>query len=366
MKSSARARRRPGARPLVAMLPSGRSIWLTVRPTLIPVAELNRFAESLHRADARHARALASSADSARQLAREVKRNVTSIGRSRSRQYWKLRSRILRGDGKLDRRIDVLSTRVAHQAQADRKKEDTLLRSHRRRDLQNQLVVVSAIVLMAAYGQRNDPLAENNLVIAIALVLWLVGDEISDLFSGKRSIHNGPIRGADIWSYTAPFANLLTGWWLLSDQQHHRFITGTTQGNVVLPGKKGIFEATMVPLKLPGSRASGGKRHANERRETYEARVDISSRIAPEHLPDFRNLKDISAVASIQSFKVKRRRERPKIGRLSSEVIDGSWLLLKVDVSATRPGTLTKRDDLPPILKQLSVNWAVDTRGTSA
>lgn len=355
------------------MLPGGGSIWLTVRPTLASAQEFDRLVETMHRADIQHARSLDSNAASARKIARRVMQGAIRVRRSRHSEYRKLRRQILNGDAKVERRIDDLSTRVARESQAERKTLSRLLRSCGRRDLLNHLVLVSAAVLMAAYGQRNDPLAENNLVIAISLVVWLVGDGVSDVLSGKRSMNSGPIRGSDIWSYTAPFANLLTGWWLLNEQQHHRFITGTTQGKVVLPGGEGVFTAEVMDLSgtLPSNAANSesrnpdGNHRAIGQRDTYTAKVDLSPRIAPEHLSDFRSFNNVSVVATIQSFKGPDPQHTPTIELLSAEITDGFWLSITVEVSSTRCGTPTDRGDVTPILKRLAVSWAVDTQEAS-
>ena len=263
-----------GARSVVAMLSSGRAVWLEVRPVPVPLRELDRITASADRAAASRAQALQSNAAAARQLVRVVKSDAAKASRIRLHETRRLLGRITAGDAKLDRRIDLALMPAVRQTSANQKRQQALLRASGRRDLWNHLVLVSAVPLMAAYGQRSNPFAENNLVIAIALGVWLFGDEVSDLFAGRRSIQAGPVRGADLWSYTAPFANLLTGWWLLSDRQHERFITGTTDLPVGRLGEERVFAVVTERIPLLTDEASSGAARAVTQMDTYWATVE--------------------------------------------------------------------------------------------
>lgn len=367
-----------GTRAVVAMLPSGRSVWLNVRPTPVPVREFDRITALIDRAANARARFLHSNAAAAQQLAGIVKSDAAKLSRMRLRENRRQLRRIAAGDAKLEGQIKLSLTPAIREARAGQQQREVLLRHSARRDLWNQLVLVSAALLMAAYGQRSDPLAENNLVIGITLGVWLFGDEISDLLAGKRSIQAGPVRGADVWSYTAPFANVLTGWWLLSDRQHERFITGTTDLPVSRLGEERAFAVVterfpfallLDDTKSRARTADGGlgDDSAVEQRDTYWATVDMSSLIAPEHLPDFRTFKDVPVVATIRSveFRDDMPVERSRIELLLAEIRQESlWII--VIVSATLKGTGSSQNDPPPLLKRLEVAWAVDTREPSA
>jgi len=320
------------------MLPNVGSVWLNLRPAPVPVREFDRITEAIDRNEAHHAQRSGSIAAAARRLVRGVRRDTASLSRIRLRDDRKLSNRISAGDAKLGRRVDVSLMPAIRQAKADRKKQRALIRKRERRELWNQLVLVSAAPLMAAYGQRGNPFSENNLVIALSLGVWLFGDEIADMLSVKRAIKQGSIQGLDVWSYTAPFANLLTGWWLLGGRQHKRFITG------------------MIDLKDPQYRIRLG----DVRRYPYAvvAEIDLSSRIAPEHLRDFQAFKHVPAIATIQSveFAADSEVDRPLVSlHLQRVEVITSVLLIIVGVSSIQPE-----------LKRLQIAWVVDTRKPTA
>ena len=337
-----------GARALVAMLPNGSSVWLNLRPAPVTVREFDHLAESIDRADARHTRVFNSNARAAKQLAGFVKRDTAKVRRMRLLEDRKLRHRISDGDAKLHRRIIKSLTPAKGQSRKDHKKRMALLRSTGRRDLWNQLVLVSAALLMSAYGQRSDPLAENNLVIGIALGVWLFGDEVSDLLSGKRTIETGPIRSSDTWSYIAPFANLLTCWWLLNGRQHERFITGTVELKDFSPLP---YESTSDYPALENS--------SQQDRFLY-ARVDLSSRIAPEHYSDFQGFENVPALATIQSVEPDVTGNCPQVSLHEVAV-----MLLRDDLNLNLIKSLVIIVKVPSrllALKQLQVAWVVDTQ----
>ena len=341
MTSKTRAPRVRGARALVAMLPNGRSVWLEVHPALVSVRESDRTTAWIDRAYASRARALRSNAAAAQQLARIVKNDAAKLNRMRLRENLGLLSRVAAGDAKLEQRIDRSLTSAIRQARAGQQRQQALLRRSGQSDRWNQLLLVSGALLMAAYGQRDNPLAENNLVIGIAPSVWLLGDEISDLLTGKRS------EAVPIWSYTAPFANLLIGWSLLSDRQHERFVTGTTDWPVGGPGEEEVFAVVT-------------ERFDDQQTDTYWATVDLSSRIAPEHLPDFQGFKDVPVLATLQSIEINVLGVDPEIELLVAEIRQ-AFLLISVRVSAAGLAAAPINEP-PPLLKRLHVAWAVDTR----
>jgi hypothetical protein len=261
------------------------------------------------------------------------------LSRIRLRDDRKLRNRISACDEKLGRRVDVSLLPAIRQAKANRKKQKALLLKRERRELWNQLVLVSAAPLMAAYGQRDNPLSGNNLVIALSLGVWLFGDEVADMLSGKRTSKKASIKGLDVWSYTAPFANLLTGWWLLNGSQHERFVTGMTD----LKGEDIDVEDCF---------------HQGRRLHVIIEKIDLSTRIAPEHNRDFQTFKHVPALATIQSVEFENDpdvdRSRVSLHLHRVEVITGVLLII-VGVSSLQHG-----------LKRLQIAWVVDTRKPTA
>ncbi|MGD8588230.1 MAG: hypothetical protein PVG22_05305 [Chromatiales bacterium] len=365
-----------GTRALVATLPNGRTVWLRIGAAPVSVRELDGLAGTIDRIDARHVRALRANAATARRHAQTLKNDTARLSRRRLRDDRKLRRRILAGDVKLDRRAASLQ-RIGRKAGLERKKQLTLLRGRGRRDLLDQLVIVSAAPLLAAYGQRSDPLAANNLVIALALGVWLVGDEVMDLLAGKRTFKAGPIRGSDAWSYLAPVANLLTGWWLLDDQQHERFVTGITglqdfevfteppESVHLLAGNS---ENTSDDIMLEV--ASSAEQRLIGQRALYVATVDLSTLVGREHLADFQTFTKVPALATLRvvefASEVVEEADSPQIELLMAEVKQGIlWLSVRVSAVLSL-GTSPQPPQLPPLLNRLEVAWAVDTQEPSA
>ena len=333
MKTRGRAPRVRGARTLVAMLPNGGSVWLNLRPSSVPVRELDRLTDSISYMDARYVRKLDFIAAGFSQQQHVVKRDTVRLSRIRMQQDHKLRQRISAGDMKLYRRIDRSLTPVIHQINVNRNRQKALLRKRRWRELWNQLVLLSALLLMAAYGQRSNPLAGHNLVIALSLGVWLFGDELADWLSAERATRKDSIQGLDVWSYTAPFANLLTGWWLLSGRQHQRLISGMVD----------LKDITVQDLVHHDS----GRR----RLHVVVAKLDLSSRIAPEHFPDFQTFEQVPAIATIRSVEFENDTQAlPLVSLLSVAVVEGQlWIIAGVS-------------SLRPALKTLQVAWVVDTQ----
>lgn len=339
MKTNHRVPRVRGVRAFVAMLPNGNTIWLKLEPTPVPVRDFDRLADSIEHANARLAQALGSQVAVASRFVGCLKRDAAKLNRMRQRDDRKLRDRISAGDKKLGRRVDGSLKPAIRQATANRKRQKALLRKQERRELWNQLVLVSAAPMMAAFGQRSNPLAENNLVIVLSLAVWLFGDEVADMLSGKRAHRKDSIKGLDVWSYTAPIANLLTGWWLLNGRQHDRFITGVTDFK-----DKDLTIQDYVCKK-------------DNQKHLYAvlAVEDLSSCIAPDHLKDFRAFQHVPVVATIQTVEyVDDPVDSVFVSLLRVAVINGLlWLVVKVSANELE-------------LKKLQVAWIVDTREPTA
>jgi hypothetical protein len=300
--------------------------------------------ESVDRRDARLTRSLTANAHASSRLKRTLKNDATAVTRTSLRAGRRLRSRLSAGDAKIDGRFNEAVAQAKRQITTDQKEQRGLLRGLRRRALWDQLVLASAAPLMAAYGQRGDPLAANNVVVAVALGLWLVGDDISDLVSGKGSRGAASMRGSDAWSYLAPAANLLSGWWMLRGLQHERFVTG---------------RCVLEDFKVEPRVTSASQEH-------YVASVDLSSLIAPEHLRDFQGFSNVPALATIGSvgFAPQHAAEPPSIELLAAEVKWG-FLLITMRVSTSCGESYRRPPTSPSIFNRLEVAWAVDTKQPS-
>lgn len=334
------------ARPLVAMLPSGRAVWLRLQPAPATVREIDRVSGSMDLSYALKARSLDTNAAAAQRLRRAIVSEAADLGCSRARACRTLRERLERADARVEQRLDHALVPAVLRAKAQQLRQLEWVRGNGRREAWNQVVVITALTLLAAYGQQGRPLAENNLVIAIALGVWLFGDEISDLLAGRRALRVNPIRGTDWWSYLAPFANLLTGWWLLGDRQNERFIIGATDLPVGLPGETNVFAAV---IEVAGDRQT----------DTCLALIDLSTRVAPEYLADFRAFDNVAVLATVHSLEPNPVvvGVQPEIELLQVDVTQG-FLRIVVKVSGLVPGS---RGD-EPLARRLHVAWVVDTR----
>jgi hypothetical protein len=328
------------------MLPNGRALWLDMSPAPISAPEVDRLAVSISQANAGRTRALGSNIEATRRLRWAIKRDVAKLSRMALRQDRKLRRQLSASAEELGRRIDTRLMDVGRRAKAVHDKQLALIQSHGRRMVFERLTLVSGLPLMATYGRSGDPLAGDNLAISLALFVWLLGPDLIDFLVGKSSAGPGGIRGADVWSYVAPLANLLAGWWLLNGYQHERFVTGTTD---------------LRDFALFSELTSGGGQL-----DLYLARIDLSPRIAPEHLADFQRFTDVPALATIQSISFAHAAPNNAIELSTAEVKQGFlWLSVRASGPSTAPGPPGPAN-LPPLLSQLQVAWAVDTRRPSA
>jgi len=208
------------------------------------------------------------------------------------------------------------------------------------------MVLVSSAPLFAAYGSQGDPFSANNLVLAISLGIWLAGDELSDLLTGERRIQGGLLRDVDVWSYLAPFANLLTGWWLLRDQPHERFVTGIV---VFSDASDAPEQPDTVRFSLVASTS------VPEARYVYTWSVDLAERVSADHAEQLRSYSDVAAFATIRAA-IPAPTVKPALEGVTSTVSNG---ILTIRVEATGPA------HLGPILASVEVAWIVDTHGSA-
>jgi len=326
------------ARAVIAMLPNGRILWLRIGPAPISAREADRLTASIRQAYADRARGLRANIATARRFLRTVKRDAAKLNRIALRQDRTLRRRLLTGAGALHRRIETELMPLGRRARVVRQQQLAAVRSNGRRVLLDHLTLASALPLMAAYGQRSGPLTANNLAILLALLVWLFGDDLTDLLVGRHSGPAGAIRGATVWSYAAPLANLLTLRWLLSGRQHERFVTGAT----------GLGDFTVFSENLSGSQ-----------HDLYLAQVDLSARIAPEHVADFQSFTAVPVLATIRSIEFATKASDNALELLAAEVKQGAlWLSVRAMGLPPMPAS--------SLLSQLQVDWAVDTREPSA
>ncbi|HEY3500329.1 MAG TPA: hypothetical protein VGK73_36810, partial [Polyangiaceae bacterium] len=256
------------------------------------------------------------------------------------------------GDAKLDARISKKLGQKRDELRAELVANRVAARRLGRRELWDQLAIVSTVPLLA-YGRRGAPFHEHNLTIALSLAVWLLGDEITELFSGSPQT----ARDADIWSYLAPFGNLLAGWWLLGGRQHERFVTGFAE-----PEAFALAAAPSSAALLLASSADRG-----ERFETYSASIDVAALVAPDHVADFSTFTDVPALATPAAVTFSSAlpvSANPRLRRISASVADGI-LTITVTASARLDEVASPAPPATgpePIVTALQMAWVVDTQ----
>jgi hypothetical protein len=326
----------PGTRTLTAILPNGRVVWLTLGTAVTPATSLADTARLSDHAAWRQDLAVASRRRAIGRLARSLDASAARLSAARVKRAAVLRRRLAIGDAIRDRRLSKavadLRGRIARQIRIDRESVARL----RRRDWCDKAVIVSALPLFAAYGQRGNPLGANNVALTLALLTWLAGDEVMAALFNRKPKSPFAIRDADVWTYVAPFANLLAGWWLMNDLPHERFVTGVAGGFqrvADLPAPPGEFHYEHATL------------------------VDLSRLVAPGHLSDFRTFVDVPVVASVSAvqFSAAGQALAARAGAVSATVVSGV-LMLSVTVITNAPAAANQ-----VLLDALDVAWMVDT-----
>jgi hypothetical protein len=333
---------------MVATLPTGRAVWLRFDASPAPLRDVDCLAAWDEGVSTSRARALRSNSKAAVAHKQALRRDMGQASRALLRAHRHLLRRMVHGDARLDAGLDQRLVPVIDQALALQDKRDELGQSSARRGLWNQAVVMTALPLLAAFGERGSPFTQSNLVLALSVFIFLFGDEVSDLLAGKRE---SQIRCADVWSYAAPFANVLSVWWLLGRRQHERFITGVVDQPTARPGGKGISVFTV--------------RSGNVQTDTCWAIVDLSPHIAPDRLADFVGQSEVVALATLRSIEANPDLPgiQPRIVRLRAQVRqDVLWVI--VIVVSVVPKSRFKGDP-PPLLSRLGIGWAVDSRPPS-
>jgi hypothetical protein len=326
-----------GTRTLAAILPNGRSLWLEATAPLAPAASLGNTARLAEVAAARQQAGAAAGGRAIRRLVGSVEILTARLSARRVERAKALRRRLVKGDAVVDRRLAKavadFRTRVARQIRIDR---ESLARL-RRRDWCDKAVIISSWPLFAAYGQRGRPFGANNVALTLALLTWLAGDEVVAALFGKKQESTYPVRDADVWSYVAPFANLLAGWWLMNDLQHERFVAGMASGFVL------VEEAAGAP---PG-----------ERHYEHATIVDLSRTIAPGHINDFRSFVDVPVVATVSrvEFSAAGTALAARLSAPSATVVGG---VVMVTVMVITNGPVAANQKL---IDALDVAWIVDT-----
>ena len=328
---------REGDREVAAILPNGRTVWLHVARPLASAGAMNHVARLASAESGRRRAEIAAQASAIERLSTAVVAKTDEVGRARLARIHGLTRRIAAGDRRLDARLRKaraeLQSRFRKQVEIDREN----LRRLRRRGAWDQILLATALPLFVAYGDRTNPLGVNNLTLALLLLVWLAGDQVVEaVFGSGTSKSPYALPDADAWSYIAPAANVLTAWWLLSDKQHERFITGVTT----------------VAMTLDDPRADAGG-------VSYRAhvRVPLRDRMGADRYADFETFTGVAAVATNGSLRLS------TAGRIANAQpqapkarVESGTLRLSLRVNALGVA-------LPPAssLGEIDIAWMVDT-----
>ncbi len=357
----------------VAVLRNGRTLWLKIDPE--PVTEqrlenLVRFANSSRK---KLSRSIALNLRNTKKLSTLITAGAETFHRKNNRVL----KRLAQGDSRLNRRINAYQNQLRKSFDADEEALKKQLSGRTWKSRFDRLVLVSAAPLLSAYGQRTNPFASNNLVITIALGLWLFGDDITNLVTGKKE----ETTGLDLWSVTAPAANFLTVWWMLRNMQHERFVTGSTDDFSLVPAPVVPQTARLIVLRTTPSNFASGETDGDTDianlpiepispddgqslprvTQDYRAVVDLSEDIASDYLEDFASFSNVPALATIRGVQFS-----SELGETSEPMVEGvsAWvanaqLVVDLKVSAVIDRTT---GDVPQILSTAEVTWAVDTK----
>jgi len=362
------ASRRPGGDPVgrappvrgtpsvTGILANGRVIPLCVREPLVPLGDLDQLVGTLRRMGEDADAAIRARSRAIVRLSRTVASDAARLSRARVAARRKLETQVLTASARVDRRIDKELIPLREGIEKAGARHARLVRRIARRALWDDLVVVSALPLFAAFGQRGNPLASNNLVLTLSLLVWLLGDELTDLISGAGTVFG--IRDTDIWSYIAPLANLLTGWFLLRNAQHERFVTGFASDFQPFFPVGGALLGAKTSEAKPGGGKSDGK--PPERFFTFRQQIDLAPFIAPDHRDSFLGFEDVPAVASIAQITWGPGLDDPADRRIVglAAVVEDGILIITVTVAIPYPKQLPRHD---AVLSALSAAWIVDT-----
>lgn len=330
-----------GARQLTAILPNGRTLSLRVAAPLAPAVSVNHVAQLAQRLADRGESATVAQVGAIERLSDTVISAAKRLDERRLARARALCRRIVAGDNAVDARLakarDEFRARLDRQMQIDRES----VRRLRRRDLWDKILIGSSLPLFAAYGDRDDPFGSNNLTLTVSLLIFLAGDQVVDaLFGSDAPKSPYALEDADAWSYIAPVANLLAGWWLLGGRQHERFVSGVT--TVKLESRTPLTDGVVF--------------------YRYRADVDLTSRIGKDHLADFVTFSAVPAVATVGAARwtPEGNAIAPRIERLAAKVDEGILRLTFRMIAQNGPATGSSP------FGDVDIAWIVDTRKPSA
>jgi hypothetical protein len=340
----------PAARVVRVTLPDGQRAKLLIPSGLVSATSVQRLARQATRNLERRAQGL-------EEWARKLVADHEKLTRAQSKGLRRSLSRISLGDFALDQRVVRL--------QRDGEKEwsaleaDTRDRARRARAkaLVYPALLLSSLPLFSIYGRRN---LEHNLTLTIALAIWVLGDDLTDLLSSQQSAEYNAQR-SEWWLYVAPALNLLAGWWLLHERQHEPLISGVATKLERAPSPPGVRDdVRSVRRALGRARAVlapclGEPTEDARYHEEYRAVVELAPHVAKDFELDLLGLSEPPVLLTLASLRWARgsRRVQPRVESLSGRVELGN-LYISLRVSAARR---PPREDV--LVEDARVAWVV-------
>jgi hypothetical protein len=329
-----------GGRQLTAILPNGRTLWLGLDEPIASAAVVDDVARQAEQSARQRARRALTDSRSIQRLARSLGSEIERSEKERLARVEAFRRRIVAGDRTLDEKLSKAREELHSRLDNQLKTDDENVRRFRRRGFWDTVLIATGLPLFALYGNRDNPFGSHNLTLVLSLLIFLMGDEVVEaVFGSDRASSRYAMQDADAWSYLAPVANVLAGWWLLGDRQHTRFVTGIS----TVP-----LERVHVDRLAPG-----GPRY------DYTADVDLRPHLAPDHVPDFETFVGVPAVAALRAQRPPTHGYpiRVRIDTPAARVERGA---LKLSLTARVPAW--KKRPYPTILGEVDIAWMVDTR----
>ncbi len=332
------------------VLPGGQQARLLVPAGLAPASAVRSFASAAQKSSQRRTALV-------RALATRVTQNHAQLSRSGVRRLRRQLSAVLKADSGLSQQFSQLQLARQRQLAGQRAVQAERVQLAERRGIWHQAVALSSLPLCAILGRHN---LQHHLTLLVSLLLWVFGDEVTDMLSSRNEAESAAANRSPWWLYVSPAANLLTGWWLLHDRQHEPFVSGMardfqlrhvdsglrSQGDP-LRRVLGAAKAVLAPC-LQG-------RTPGRYFEEYESVVDLSEHVAPEFTLDLLGLQEVPAVVTVASLAWNRSVERraPRVEGVSARVELGK-LYVTLRCSAERRSGRT-----PASLRGAEVAWLV-------
>lgn len=215
-----------GAGVVTAILPNGRRSRMRIIPTVAPISEVNRLRSVVLTNEKRQAIATRVNSKAIANLAVAQAAAAKKLTEQQVKSDKDLGKRIVEGHNRLDQRITKELSGGSGMLDKHRKRMMRQLKRQRQRSLMNSVLLATSAPFFVAYGDRESPLAKNNLILTGSLLGFMLGDEALDWMSPKPGMTQNI---AQWWSYLAPIGNGALVYWLLGDKQHERFIVGISE-----------------------------------------------------------------------------------------------------------------------------------------